>query len=523
MLSDEERELLSHHISLEEPFGPINAAQVQDPKTYELLFDTHNKLYKGLNQRPSIVVGRKGAGKTSYLNSVYFDNRYDYVVKLDTAEQLITVMEAVQTASTPASFPEAIASIWERILQIAVFSAVRHELPSKLRLRSLINDYLAKNGIDQDESVDGILWHIANTLAEKSKGPVGIVAEILRRVSSAEYSELVRGLNEYLKDSDERAVIVMDSLDDFQLENFEVQRALQGLLKCIGRSNRPRARLDIRFCLPAELFHKFRRISSNPNKDFQRELTLHWIAPELRILVAHRILLYYQLFEPEQYEALGDVDATRRSGARTIWSTVFPPVVRGKNCDRDESALSYIFRHTQLLPRHVLILLNSIAQASRRRDGNGSLHFDAESVVQGVRNVEHNVVAEIFTAYRAVHPNAEAVCRRCIPELNHVFSVGDFERVFRRHGVKVLGSDEFEDFRRTLVEIGAIGKLMDETDSYYQGQFEYTVPSELVFSTDDLYCVHPLFSHIFSVKKRENKPVYPYGTNADDPDYRDWD
>lgn len=523
MLNEEDKEILLHHISENEPFGPINASQIDHPRAYELLFETHNKLYKGLNQRPSIVIGRKGAGKTSYLNSVYFDSHYDYVVKLDTAEQFLTVIDAVEKASSPALFAEGVAAIWERILQVALFASIRHELPKSEKITRLINDYLAKNGIREAENTDGILWHIADTLAERAQNTVGIVAEILRRVASADYKDLKDSLDAYLGERGERAVIVLDSLDDFQLDDFRVARALQGLLKCIGRSNKPRSKIDIRFCLPAELFHKFRRISSNPNKDFQRELTLHWIAPELRILTAHRILLYFQLFAPERFDALKNIDASRRAGARRVWHSVFPDNVTGIGSDIPESTLSYIFRHTQLLPRHVLIILNSIARASRRRDGNGQLQVTEEGITQGVRNVEDNIVAEIFTAYRAVHPKAEAACRACIPELTHVFSIGDMERTFRRHGKKAIETDDFQDFRRTLVEIGAVGKLIDETDQYFQAQFEYTVPAELVFSSDDRYCIHPLFSHLFAAKKNENKPIYPYGTNADDPDYRDWE
>lgn len=68
-------------------------------------------------------------------------------------------------------------------------------------------------------------------------------------------------------------VVLMDSLDDFQLDIDSVSHSLQGLLKLVGSMNKPRDIVDIRFCCPpAEVYHRFIKISSNPNKDFRRAL-----------------------------------------------------------------------------------------------------------------------------------------------------------------------------------------------------------------------------------------------------------
>ncbi len=83
-----------------------------------------------------------------------------------------------------------------------------------------------------------------------------------------------------------------------------------------------------------------------------------------------------------------------------------------------------------------------------------------------------------------------------------------------------MESNDFAQFKRMLIEIGAIGRITSETERYIQAQFEYTVPHQLVTSTDDMLCLHPLFTEIFSAKTRENKPVYPYGSRLEDSDYR---
>jgi hypothetical protein len=57
------------YITKDEPFGPIDSVDI-DPKDTDVmnrLFERHNWIYKNLHQRPSIIMGRKGAGKTYYL------------------------------------------------------------------------------------------------------------------------------------------------------------------------------------------------------------------------------------------------------------------------------------------------------------------------------------------------------------------------------------------------------------------------------------------------------------------------
>ncbi|MDE1463905.1 P-loop ATPase, Sll1717 family [Spartinivicinus poritis] len=520
MLSDKQKELVSIYITEDEAFGPVNAAEIEDTEALQILFDTHNRIYKQLHQRPSIVIGRKGAGKTSYLHSAYFEKNYDYVVEISTPKAFTNVIESIEKTTKGALFPETIAEMWETVLCITFFSKIREELCAS---KKLIDAYLAKIGIRAGATIDDVLWNIADTISEKASGKaLGIIAEILRRTDNISFADVKETVRKELQEKKQRAVIMLDSLDEFQLDIDSVSLALQGLLKCIGRSNKPSARTDIRFCLPAELFHKFQSISSNPNKDFRRELVLHWTAPELLLVAANRLLLYLELYKNDFYKNYGATSILNNNDVRKIFHTILPNQMVG-GLGVTEEPLAYIIRHTQLLPRHLLILLNSIWQRNKRLSESNCLKLHEDSIREGVSAVEQKLVMEIFVAYKAVHPHAQAACEQCFPELHHVFSIGDLERVFRTHGKRATESDDFFLFKRMLIEIGAIGKVINVTDRYVQALFEYTVPHRLVTSTDDELCIHPLFSEIYSAKTKLKMPVYPYGSMLDDPDYREWD
>jgi hypothetical protein len=157
--------------------------------------------------------------------------------------------------------------------------------------------------------------------------------------------------------------------------------------------------------------------------------------------------------------------------------------------------------------------------------GHRSNHFPVseERIISGIQQVEEAMVGEIFVAFNLIYPHAKVTCRKCLPELGHKFTTADLHRVFTRHGKAVFGSDNLFDFQRMLLEIGAVGKVIpgSDKDLYIKGNFEYTISHQLSISQDDELCVHPLFSGIFQGSGKQERPVYPYGSNINDEDYRD--
>ncbi len=513
------------YITKDEPFGPIDSVDI-DPKDVDVmnrLFERHNWIYKNLHHRPSIIMGRKGSGKTYYLRTVFFDKQYDFYTEIRTAHVLGHISSVIQGMTKDAVFPETLSELWETILWTCVLSEVRkHPLLSPEKLY-IVNTYLDKVGVKDNDTVDDVLWKIANLFDEvMDAGPRDGVSEILRRFDRVTFDDAKSVVLDSLKSSKKSFVILMDSLDDFRLDIDSVSHSLQGLLKFVGSMNKPRDVVDIRFCLPSELFHRIIKISSNPNKDFRRALKLQWTASELVLIGAQRLMYYLILYYPEFLKGMPQPDLTKRVDALALFNKVLPEKISNQAGFQEET-MSYILRHTQLLPRHFLMLLNSIFKGLDAVSGSHPFPVSEQKIIHGIRKVEEFIVSEIFVAFKLIHPTAEATCKRCLPELGHKFSVGDLHQVFTRHGKAVFGGEGMFEFQRMLIEIGALGRVIPgkETDVYIKGNFEYTVAHELTISHDDQLCVHPLFSGIFSNSGRKDRPVYPYGAVLDDEDYRD--
>ena len=516
---------VSPYITKDEPFGPIDSVDIdsKDVQALELLFEPHNWIYKNLRHRPSIIIGRRGSGKTSYLRSVFFDKKYKFYTEIRTARVLSQVAKVIQRMSKDAFFPEMVSELWEMVIWIGVFSEIRKKsmLPSDDLY--VVNAYLDRLNIHASENVDGVLSNLAGMLDEvMDRNPEGGASEILKQFDRAKFDYVRSVVVESFENSKNKFVVLMDSLDDFQLDIESVSHSLQGLLKLVGSMNKPRDIVDIRFCLPAEVYHRFIKISSNPNKDFRRALKLQWTAAELILIGAQRLKFYLEIYYPEFIKGIYPLDVAKRADALRLFQAVLPEKVTN-HAGFQEDTMSYILRHTQLLPRHFLMLLNSIFKSPGLTQRLTPFPVSEDRIVNGIRQVEDLIVGEIFVAFKLIYPTAGETCRRSLPELGHKFTMGDLHRVFTRHGKAVFGNDNLFDYQRMLLEIGAIGRVIPgkEKDVYIKGNFEYTISHELALSQDDELCVHPLFSGIFHANNGQERPVYPYGSVLEDEDYRE--
>jgi len=512
------------YITKDEPFGPIDSGDIDsgDLPGLLMLFEKHNLIYKNLRSRPSIIIGRRGSGKTYYLRSVFFDEQYDYFVEFRMPRVLAQVARAIQNLTTEMMFPELVSELWEIILWIGVFLEIRKHAVLGPDDLNVVDAYLDKLHIRPDDSMEDVLLSVANLLEELAIKNRTFDSNLLWGGGAISLDDAKTVVLKNLYASGKKFAILMDSLDDFKLDIDSVSHSLQGLLKIVGSMNKPRDVVDVRFCLPSELYHRFIKLSSNPNKDFRRALKLQWSASEMILIGAQRLMFYIGLHYQELYKKYIDLDLTKRSDALALFQAVLPERITNY-AGYEEETMSYILRHTQLLPRHFLILLNSIFKSPSVTSSLNPFPIDSERIITGIRQAEGAMVGEIFVAFKLIYPTAEETCRRCLPELGHKFTMGDLHRVFTRHGKAEFGSDSLFEFQRMLLEIGAIGKVIPgkERDLYIKGNFEYTVSHQLSLSQDDELCVHPLFSGIFHGISKQEQPVYPYGSALEDEDYRD--
>ncbi len=514
------------YISKECPLGPIRTDDITEPSIIRQLFDKENRIHRQLMSKPSYIVGRKGAGKTAFMRSIFLDSQYRIVVELRTYEAFSQVMESVEILSKRFVFVEAVADIWEMFVWTAIFHQISNSSdfsgnPKIMFIHRYLSD-LVKGNFNAISS-EQVAVIAASTLRSRCEGKVNTVSDCLNcmEFGSVSFEQAREVAKEILTSSNTRAVVLMDSLEDLDVAANSVRHSLQGLFKCLGRFHDPARPCEVRFCFPMELWYYLSDYSTNTLKDFEHSLIMQWHAGELMQIAAHRLKLYYTLHHADfiEKEKLYKLDPDDRRDARKIFDSVFPRVVEN-SLNNEEDTAAYILRHTQLLPRQFFLYLNKIFEANRRL-GGANTSVCTRAIKEGIKSVEDKVTTEILNAYKYVYPKAKDACKKALPELPFCFSSGDMHRVFNRHARKVFPGD-FEDFREMLVEVGAVGRVKNTTDRYVIGEFVYTATQKLAVSADDKLCIHPAFCKTFGSKLPElgGRVVYPYGTDIDGNDYR---
>ena len=273
--------IIKEYINDESPFGPVDSDQIEDQETSELLFDKTNDIYKNFNNRTAFILGRKGSGKTAFIKNTFTDKKNTLSIAIRTHTIFTNVQTLIERLPERLRHVEGVADIWEVIIWHIVFHKIQQiSLGHDNQLR-IINSYLKKLGItdrSNNEYIIGRVSHYLNGNETDSKPNYYNIdySQYLSFENHYSYTECLDTTNKILSEQKFSAYVLFDSLEEFKPEEKDVNRAMSGLFKCIANFNRPQCNCKIKFCFPAELWHTLSSLSSNPLKDFNSLIVLHW-------------------------------------------------------------------------------------------------------------------------------------------------------------------------------------------------------------------------------------------------------
>ncbi len=518
---DEQPMTLSDFISAEAPFGPIAMDEISSPAIYRQLYDSDNRIYEEINQRnPSFIVGRRGAGKTALMRAPLLDPG-NLLIEFQSAELFAHVLRCVDSmeASGGRIFANQIADLWDGVvwtgLCLGTLRSIDGSAASQHDLR-VVQRFVAGHGDINTMTIDGIAARHCRKVSDGSATTAETTGALDVSSGGVDIRTARVSCSKLLRDAELKPIVLIDTMEDLHNEVHTLARVLAGLFTLIGRTDRsPNREIQFRFCYPSELWSKLAEFAANPLKDAENNIKLFWHARELIRIAGHRLSLYLDMNSPAVLDELfgrRGYDKTSYEDARAVLERVLPVGVEN-SFGVEEATLAYALRHTQLLPRHLLRILNGVMRRSRELEDE-PLTVSPAAVTDGVRRVEELLVTEIFTAYSAVHPSAREVCRRVIPDLALAFTDGNLHKVFNQAGIRKATGLQYFDFKEMLLEIGCVGRVIGHTDRYVEGEFDYTLPTPLFPGADDELCLHPLFSRVFRARIDEGAmPVYPYGAD----------
>lgn len=534
-LSDDQKLLIRNYVHFDFPLGPINAKEIDNPYVSDILFEKQNKVYKKITDRPSIIIGRRGSGKTAFLKSLLYGDDYKVAIEIKTYKAFSQIVRSVQSSIKQDGFvfAEDVAEYWEILLWGAILAELSNTYPDIVENNKYIKGFFKNFKIKKGMAPQEVIHSIIKSVASKSKnGTLAIAADVFVKLIDEELSsidDVKKQVQLLLKEKKTKAVILLDSLDNYKLDVDAVKETLAGLLMCVGSFNVVKNRPEIRFCLPSELFHVFASLSENRVKDFSQKLVMHWHAGELLSIAAHRYKIYLNLYDggdEKIIKLISQLDVHERTDAIKLFESIMPDYIENK-IGKLEKPLPYILRHTQLLPRHLLRYLTAVFKINEKMSGGNSTNLLSRAITEGVASLEGELWKEVCSAYSYKYPDAKAICKEIVPELPLTFSDGELHSKYIHHAKKYFKPKDlgYKEFKRMMIEIGCVGAVINKTDIYINGIFEYTMPESLQPSSKNELCLHPMFCggiKTEALKEGEiDRVVYPYGADHESDDYRD--
>ena len=113
---------VADYLTAEEPLGPISTPpifkdnQKFSKQSFRALFDLDNEVVEQVSKVPSVILGRRGAGKTALLYSLYYSDAYSIQVPIDSARTFQYVAEKAREACGDDLLIEVVAQIWHLLL-----------------------------------------------------------------------------------------------------------------------------------------------------------------------------------------------------------------------------------------------------------------------------------------------------------------------------------------------------------------------------------------------------------------------
>ncbi|MES9884946.1 MAG: hypothetical protein ABW185_29230 [Sedimenticola sp.] len=500
-------EVLEQHVEKGRPFSPLNAGIIHDASVKQELFDADLNIVSSYYKNRNVVIGRRGSGKTAFLHSTYFTNPDDLIVEIDKAKCLGEIVLAINGIPIGGRYPEAVSELWESVISTIILG----EAVKKYAELKLAKDFLGKIGASPESTPDHLAWLLLDTLRETQKGKTaGTIADFIRRLHSVSYTDAKNELLNHLKKSKLKAIVLIDSLESegYILEDPDTASAIKGLLKWVGNVSEEASPIQVRFSVPGEYYFQFVELSSNPIKDFAKATKLRWSARELISLSAKRFLSYLYVYNNKKYLEWSEVDLREPSNALGLLEEFLPVETKLAN-GNVENCFLYMLRHTQLLPRQLFLILNKVFY-----EYSATTEVSEKSIHAAVIDAGHIITQEIFASYNHRHPKASEACSRALPHLPEIFKYGMLHKQFNQSG-KALGYSDRFNYIKMLIDIGAIGKVVDNKGKYKIGQFQYNYDSHLSVSENDMLCVHPIFRVMFPYGPQENlSSIYPAGLNV---------
>lgn len=468
----------------------------------------HQTRFNGLALNPKVflIVGRRGAGKTALAHYFSFQKELRQAIAIDVDEpaafdQVLHSLPEIASYTREVAVPR-ITKLWEFILWSILFYALQNQ-DGRIRAACIFGNQAGTLPHFIRITLRAMLNRLLQTDTDVLSELELLIADDRIQAGKAAVLELAKR---------QPVLIAIDTLENYEIQDVNMMRAIAALVQCASDFNREYARrgIHLKLFIMAEVFSYLKEeVILNPLKSVRDEVYLHWRPKDLMRLICWRLYQYLLPLGQLSRKSV-QIDWDDYNDVRVkMWNPYFGDTL--ESCQGfSEQTFPYILRHTQMRPRQLIVLCNAIA--------NRAVHegifpkFDCDTVIAAVQYASNALAEEVFNSYSSVYPRvgriAEALCG--IPM---IFKGSELDR-----RAPLTASEwppgEYSPFafRQLVAELGIVGRVRqgNEKAGYAEVDFEYNSESRLPLMVDNICAIHPMFYRKLNVAIKPNLRVYPF-------------
>jgi hypothetical protein len=516
-------ELLGTYLSETNPFGPVAMEDVREEEAFKFLYDDHVSFDHGIpDERSLVILGRRGAGKTSLLNQVLMRD-HNLVITLQSFE---IFGRMTKLANYLAADPESLELVWEDLCWVAAITQLaRGEATSEVIRFGVAMSNAAGHNPSIDDVVVTFVELLIAQLRDSKRVPTTKSVLTNFFIGGISLGVAKSAAIKTLQQSKVTVAVLLDSIERFTEVNISEitanEAALQGLMRLVGTlARKDDLPMIVRCCFPSELYPEFRKLSTNKGKDLTRTFMIRWRSRQIVELAARRFckfahvmavknpslnILPIFLAEPQDYQQ-----------AKALLGAFFDgPVVNRLANHVEEPALLYVMRHTQLVPRQYLNFMSAIVKkigAAKILQGAKIPSLDVAAIVtETERELWREVVEPHAGKFSGLEELFEVLCK----ELPITFDRRTFESTFKIVPGALRKTLDWSGALNHLLAVGAVGGVQETRSTllYEYGEFAYVTPEYRPLLSSQM-CLHPLFSETGGGRRQAvSKPIFPIGSD----------
>lgn len=464
--------------------------------------------FNGLALDPKVflIVGRRGSGKTALSNFFSFQKQLRHSVAIDVDEpaafeQMLGKITTLSSQSREVAIPK-IAKIWNFIIWLIIFRELQ-DRDVRIRAACIFGDRTGKVSNFIRHVLKALIKRFVETDVDLLDELEDILSDDRIKAGKAAVLELARK---------QPVIIAFDTLENYAINDDTIMRATAALIQCGSEFNKDYANkgVHLKIFAMAEVFPYLKEeIVLNTLKFVRNEIYLHWRPKDLMRLISWRFYHYLKAVGQLSEESL-NIDWDNHTDVREkMWQPYFGNSLRN-SIGLPELTFPFVLRHTQMRPRQLIVLCNTIAE--RAFQERSFPLFRPESIVKAVQKGENALAEEVFNSYSSVYPKVGRIVE-ALSGLPMIFKGNELDkRAPLTASEWAAGEYSPLAFRQLVAELGIVGRVrqINEKAGYVEADFEYSSESRLPLLVTDWCVIHPMFYQKLNVTINRPLRVYPF-------------